>query len=102
MVLLYSMIVLCIVTFAMPFMYVKSLVTVIDFKQTKILSRKACVPNRDGDSANDLIDFNIIFSAQMDVEILLHEFRAGRLLPSTPVEREKLQKLEEEENEKDI
>lgn len=52
---------------------------------TKILTRQCSVPSRCGDVKQASCDFNILYNCQMDIEIynyidiLLHEYRAGKL-----------------------
>jgi len=52
---------------------------------TKILTRKCSVPSKCGDIKQASCDFNILYNCQMDIEtynyidILLHDYRAGRL-----------------------
>ena len=78
--------------------YRESLITVVDFNMTKILARKCAVPSKCGDVKNSLVDLNVMYAIQMDLELynyyecLFADHRAGKLTASTAAERRKLQK----------
>jgi len=85
--------------------YKQALANVQDYNMTKILTRKCSVPDRSGDIKLSTCDFNILYYVQMDIEmynyvdILLHDYRSGKLTDSSS-KKKKLTREEEEEIEK--
>lgn len=65
--------------------YKEALANVQDYNMTKILTRKCSVPNKSGDLKQSLVNFNIMYSIQMDIElynycdILFRDYFSGKL-----------------------
>jgi len=62
---------------------------------TKILTRKAAIPDRNGDNKESKCELDVIFAVQMDIElynyvdVVLRKLRLGRLQDEIKAKHEK-------------
>ena len=69
--------------------YKEALENVQMYNMTKILTRKCSYPNESGDIKQNICDFNVVHSVQMDIELfnyiekMFNDFRSGQFKQSS-------------------